>query len=145
MNDKVVQNTNFAKLPSAKYSLYKCKLYQSRIEVLQNSSAYSCVSFSAERYFKKIERKFQTQKSDLKGIYIGECIVCYTFEWGSLLTQYIYKDSKLLALVFYFAVCSLSMGHLGKATCTVHLISDPNQSGRKRMFPYIREARILPS
>ena len=35
------------------------------------------------------------------------------------------------------------MGRLGRATCTVDLISAPEQPEMKRMYHYIREAKSL--
>ena len=35
------------------------------------------------------------------------------------------------------------MGRFGRATCTVHLISDLDHPGRKQMYHYIREAKRL--
>ena len=52
---KIDQNTNFAKLPSAK--LRFCKSYHSRIKVLQSCTAFYCVSFSGERFSWGNERK----------------------------------------------------------------------------------------
>ena len=35
------------------------------------------------------------------------------------------------------------MGHLERVTFTAHLISTPDQPGRKRMYHYIKEAKSL--
>ena len=35
------------------------------------------------------------------------------------------------------------MGRLGRATCTVHLLSAANQPGRKQMYQKIRKAKSL--
>ena len=61
---KIDWNTNFVKLPSAKWLFfYNCKFHHSRIEVLQNCSAFF-VSVSLVRgKSERIERKLETEKS----------------------------------------------------------------------------------
>ena len=44
-NDRIDQNTNFAKVSNA----FFCTTVNSRIEVLQNCSPFFCVRFSGER------------------------------------------------------------------------------------------------
>ena len=61
---KIDQNVNFAKLPSAKwlFVFVVCKCYQSRIEVTYAKLlSFFVFSFSSERKFERIERKFKTQ------------------------------------------------------------------------------------
>ena len=54
LNDRIDQNTNFA------------KLLFSRIEVLQNCSAYLCFSFSFERKCERLERITFSQNPNLQ-------------------------------------------------------------------------------
>ena len=61
LNDKIDQNTNFSQLSNAK------RLFLNNLQVTYNCSAFgvfSCVSFSRERKFERIERKIYNTKSD---------------------------------------------------------------------------------
>ena len=48
-----------------------------------------------------------------------------------------YKDVLILTILRLF------MGHLDRTTCTVYLISAPDQLGRKKIYHYIRKAKTL--
>ena len=60
---------------------------------------------------------------------------------NTILTEYTFQNSKLLAPVVYFAepVKTSSWFCLVIETCTVHLISHPDQPGRKLIYHYKRE------
>ena len=54
--------------------------------------------------------------------------------------MFLTRNSCLLTLL---SQLNYFMGRLVRATCTVHLISDPDQPGGKRMYHYKREAKSL--
>ena len=58
---KIDQNTDLTKFPSAKCFWFFCECYHLRIEVLQNSSALFCVSFSFESKSERVERRKEAQ------------------------------------------------------------------------------------
>ena len=61
-NDKIYQNANFTKLPSAKCFFFcNSKYFHSRIEVLQNCSIFFCLSFLWEKIWVMWEKKRNTK------------------------------------------------------------------------------------